>query len=95
MILDRAEDLSQEHLLNVDFGGLILSFVQYLNRLGNTSYQETTLRIKVKMCQLVEVLVEKKEVVGLRQDYRIRNKLVGIVLSWNSEYAMVFITKLE
>ncbi|KAJ3082728.1 Neurofibromin 1, partial [Quaeritorhiza haematococci] len=88
-ILERAEELSQDHLNNVDFGGLIVQFVQYLNRLGTLSQQlPVALRIKVKMCQLAEVLVAKKEIVGLRQEIRFRNYMVETFLEWNSEFAM-------
>ncbi len=86
LILERAEELPQSHFMNVDFGGLILSFVQYLNRLWDLPNQRlTALRIKVKVCQLAEVLVAKKEIVGLRQEIRLRNKLVSTFMDWNSE----------
>lgn len=88
-ILERAEELNPEHLLSVDFGSLILSFVQYLNCLTDSSQAQTALWIKVKMCQLSEVLVAKKELVGLRQEIKLRNRLLEIFLSWNSEFQNV------
>ncbi|KAJ3221156.1 Ras GTPase activating protein ira2, partial [Clydaea vesicula] len=88
LILERAEELSPDHLFKVDFGGLILSFIQYVNQLGKFNQTVTALRIKVKMCQLVEVLVGKKDTVGLRQEIRLRNRLVEIFLSWNSEFSL-------
>ncbi|KAJ1540075.1 Ras GTPase activating protein ira2, partial [Nowakowskiella sp. JEL0078] len=47
---------------------------------------QARLRISKNMCQLSEVLVAKKEYVSLPQEVRFRNKLVEMILEWNSEF---------
>ncbi|RKO86400.1 hypothetical protein BDK51DRAFT_31775, partial [Blyttiomyces helicus] len=44
--------------------------------------------IRVRMCTLAEIVVEKKEMVGLRQEIRFRNRMVEGLLEWNSEFSL-------
>ena len=85
LILDRVPEVS-ENLYAVDFGGLILSFANYLHRLTNG---HVALRIKVKMCQLTEALMAKKDYVTLRQEITMRNRLLEIITEWTSDYNAV------
>ena len=94
MIFERAADesvLTHEDFTtittgSVDLGSLILSFIQFINSLiPNPGSVQTFLRMKVKMCQLIEVMVTKKEIISLRQDIRFRNWILDILLGWNSE----------
>ncbi|CAJ0765239.1 21744_t:CDS:2, partial [Entrophospora sp. SA101] len=62
-----------------DLGGLVLSFARYLNRLESSS---VALRIKKKMCQLAEVLMIKKDYITLRQEIKLRNRLLEIFIEW-------------
>ncbi|CAH1760475.1 9376_t:CDS:10 [Entrophospora sp. SA101] len=78
LILERIQDAS-ENLYTVDLGGLVLSFAQYLNRLESSS---VALRIKKKMCQLAEVLMIKKDYITLRQEIKLRNRLLEIFIEW-------------
>ncbi|KAI8847022.1 hypothetical protein BC829DRAFT_444891 [Chytridium lagenaria] len=71
MILERAEGSSQH-----DFVGISAS-VDF-GTLG------TTWRITVKMCQFVEVMVAKRDLIALRQDIRVRNTLMECLIDWNS-----------
>ncbi|KAJ3130815.1 Neurofibromin 1 [Physocladia obscura] len=73
----------------VDIGSLILSFVQYLNSVvvQRIQMQPTLLRIRTKVCQLVEIVISKKEAVALRQVIKFKNKMLATVLAWNSEIA--------
>jgi neurofibromin 1 len=41
------------------------------------------------MCQLVEVLMSKKDMVILRQEFGLRNKLLEIIVEWTSDFALV------
>ncbi|CAI2169037.1 10253_t:CDS:10, partial [Funneliformis geosporum] len=84
LILERIYDVS-DNLYSCDLGGLVLSFARYLNRL-NTS--NTSLRIKKKMCVLAELLMLKKEYVNLRQEIKLRNKLIEIIMEWTSDSSM-------
>ncbi|KAJ3124569.1 Ras GTPase activating protein ira2 [Physocladia obscura] len=73
----------------VDVGSLILSFVKYLNSVVVQRIQmhPTLLRIRTKVCQLVEIVISKKEAVALRQEIQFKNKMLVTVLAWNSEIA--------
>jgi hypothetical protein len=83
--------LSQENLRSVDFGSLVMSFVLYAVNLNDSSQMIQSVRVRIKMCQLIEVLVSLKDVIGLRQEIRLRNRLLEIVISWNSDSDQVSI----
>lgn len=80
----------KEHLRNVDFGVLITSFCTYLENLNENSRISDVLRIRIRMCQLVETLMSKKDVIGLRQEIRLRNRLLETLISWSSYHQQVF-----
>ncbi|EXX73089.1 Ira2p [Rhizophagus irregularis DAOM 197198w] len=84
LILERIQDAS-ENLYTVDLGGLVLSFARYLNRLGSG---QVALRIKKRMCQLAEILMHKKDYVTLRQEIKLRNRLLEIFIEWTSDFTM-------
>ncbi|PKC12463.1 hypothetical protein RhiirA5_496913 [Rhizophagus irregularis] len=84
IILERIQDAS-ENLYTVDLGGLVLSFARYLNRLGSG---QVALRIKKRMCQLAEILMHKKDYVTLRQEIKLRNRLLEIFIEWTSDFTM-------
>ncbi|KAG0184581.1 Ras GTPase activating protein ira2 [Apophysomyces sp. BC1034] len=84
LILDRLTDPG-DHLLNIDFGTLIQQFGRYLNKLS-TSY--VTLRIKIKMCHLLETLMSKKEQIVIRNEMRLRNKLLEVIVEWTSDFSL-------
>ncbi|KAI8394136.1 uncharacterized protein BYT42DRAFT_553510 [Radiomyces spectabilis] len=83
-ILDRLTDPG-DCLLSIDFSTLINPFAAYLSKLPS-SY--AALRIKIKMCHLVEALVLKKEQIILRDEMRMRNKLLEIIVEWTSDFAL-------
>lgn len=86
MVLDRLVD-PNDALLSVDFSTLIIQFASYINRLPHENY--TTMRIMIMMCHLTEVLMLKKEQVIIRDDVRVRNKLLEIVVEWTSDFTLV------
>ncbi|KAF3210891.1 Ras GTPase activating protein ira2 [Orbilia oligospora] len=79
-IIDRVED-TQESLIAIDFGALTLILAKFLHNLKDDA---SALRAKVKMCQLVEVVARKKDLLDLRQDIRVRNSLLQILVDWMS-----------
>lgn len=85
LVLDRMED-SPENLLTVDFSSLINQYAKYLNKLGSG---QSALKIKIKFCQLTEVLMTKKDKITLRQEFRLRNKLLEIIVEWTSDFSLV------
>lgn len=85
-IVERMED-TQDMFLTVDLGALTLSLARYLHTLKEDN---TALRVKIRMCQLVELVARKKEVVNLRQDIRVRNNLLQILSEWMSQTQKVY-----
>ncbi|KAL7276775.1 Ras GTPase activating protein ira2 [Rhizina undulata] len=84
-IVERLED-AQDTFLNVDLGALTLSLARYLHVLKD---DYTTLRVKIRMCQLVELVARKKDTVNLRQEIRVRNNLLQILSEWMSRPSKV------
>lgn len=89
-VLDRVTDKT-ESLVTVDFSTLIKQYALYISKLGR---DQLTIKIKIKMCQLVEVLMSKKDKVTLRQEFGLRNKLLEIIVEWTSDFALVNETKI-
>ncbi|KAI9744970.1 MAG: Ras GTPase activating protein ira2, partial [Claussenomyces sp. TS43310] len=65
--------------LSIDIGALTLSFARFLN---GAIEVPITLKTKLKVCQLCEVITRKKELLNLRHDVRIRNQLLDIMFGW-------------
>ncbi|KAF9431608.1 Ras GTPase activating protein ira2 [Entomortierella beljakovae] len=84
LVLDRMSSPS-DAIFSVDFGALVLYFARYLHRLGHSL---NGLRVKIKMCQLCETLMQKKEYISLRQEIRLRNKMVEVMTEWMSDYSL-------
>ncbi|KAG0221205.1 Ras GTPase activating protein ira2 [Mortierella sp. GBA43] len=84
LVLDRMSS-SADAIFSVDFGLLVLYFARYLHRLGHSL---NGLRVKIKMCQLCETLMQKKEYISLRQEIRLRNKMVEVMIEWTSDFSL-------
>ena len=65
--------------LSIDVGALTLSFAKFLDELAEGA---STLRVKIKICQLCETITQKKELLNLRHDVRIRNQLLEVIFGW-------------
>ncbi|TAQ89305.1 hypothetical protein B7494_g2379 [Chlorociboria aeruginascens] len=65
--------------LVIDIGALTLNFAKFLNDLPEIG---STLRVKIKICQLCETVTQKKELLNLRHDVRIRNQLLEVIFRW-------------
>jgi neurofibromin 1 len=65
--------------LPVDLGALALNFAKFLNGMIEVP---GILRIRIKLCQLCEIVTRKKELLNLRHDVRIRNQLLEILFGW-------------
>ncbi|KAF8943228.1 Ras GTPase activating protein ira2 [Haplosporangium gracile] len=84
LVLDRMSSPS-DAIFSFDFGALVLYFARYLHRLGHSL---NGLRVKIKMCQLCETLMQKKEYISLRQEIRLRNKMVEVMIEWTSDFSL-------
>lgn len=65
--------------LSIDIGVLTLNFARFLDDLADGP---SILRVKIKICQLCETVTQKKDLLNLRHDVRIRNQLLEIIFSW-------------
>jgi neurofibromin 1 len=65
--------------LSIDVGALTLNFAKFLDQLTESA---SILRVKIKICQLCETVTQKKELLNLRHDVRIRNQLLEVIFSW-------------
>jgi hypothetical protein len=66
----------------VDFGGILQSFCEYLERLGRNPVK---MQIKIKMCLLCEFVAAKRDVLHLKQEVRLMNNLLSYVHRWAAE----------
>jgi len=66
----------------VDFGGILQSFCEYLERLGRDPVK---LQIKIRMCGLCELVAAKRDVLHLKQEVRLMNNLLTYVHRWALE----------
>lgn len=82
-ILDRLASFS-EPLASVDLETLILLCARYLTRLGRSA---TSLRIKIKMVAMVEVLLTRRNFITFRQEIKFRNRLLEHFVEWTSDFA--------
>ncbi|CAO3589215.1 unnamed protein product [Absidia cylindrospora] len=84
LLLNRLMD-PNDCLMNIEFGAFVHQFTKYVDALPN-SY--VTLRIKIKICSLVEACLSKKEQIIIGNETHLRNKLLGIIKGWTSDYLM-------
>ncbi|KAK4119986.1 hypothetical protein N657DRAFT_683989 [Parathielavia appendiculata] len=75
--LDTPSDLGAASSLHL--GALCLNFAKFLDGVSDTA---NSLRVKIKICQLVEAVTKRKEQLNLRDDVRIRNQLLQYIFSW-------------
>lgn len=67
----------------VDFGGILRSFCEYLERLGRDPVK---LQIKVRMCSLCELVAAKRDILNLKQEGRLLNNLLEYLYKWAIEF---------
>lgn len=65
--------------LSIDVGALTLNFAKFLDEMAESA---SILRVKIKICQLCETVTQKKELLNLRHDVRIRNQLLEVIFGW-------------
>lgn len=80
LVVDRVDEF-HETFFSIDLGSSLLHLAQHLQLLANDN---TILRVKIRFCQLCEVVALKRELLNFRYDVRIRNQIVEILLGWIS-----------
>ncbi|KAF5294854.1 hypothetical protein FQA39_LY00338 [Lamprigera yunnana] len=79
-ILDCAKnEQPSEHLGVTSIEGMMLGIVRYVRHLDMTVH---AIHIKTKLCQLVEVMMKRRDDLAFRQEMKFRNKLVEYLTDW-------------
>lgn len=72
-------DQPAEHLGVTSIEGMMLQIVRYARHLDMSVHG---LHIKTKLCQLVEVMMHRRDDLSFRQEMKFRNKLVEYLTDW-------------
>lgn len=75
--LDSPQDLAAAS--SVHLGSLTLSFAKFI---ADQTNSPASLRTKIRVCQLSEAVMRRKEHLNLRDDVLIRNQLLEYVIGW-------------
>ncbi|KAM6970361.1 neurofibromin-like [Aplochiton taeniatus] len=78
-LLDNNNEGSSEHLGQASIETMMLNLVRYVRILGNTVQE---ILIKTKLCQLVEVMMERHDDLSFCQEMKFRNKMVEYLTDW-------------
>ncbi|XP_034936145.1 neurofibromin isoform X2 [Chelonus insularis] len=78
-VLESKSDQPSEYLGMTSIEGMTLAIVRYVRHLDTTIY---TIRIKTKLCQLVEAMMKRRDDLAFRQEMKFRNKLVEYLTDW-------------
>ena len=65
--------------VQVDLAELLALLVQYTHRLGR---DDASLRIKIKLCLLVESVLSKSDCVVLQNEASVRNTVLECLVDW-------------
>lgn len=80
----RNSDQGEQPTLSELFGatsieGMMLGIVRYVRHLDMTVH---AIHIKTRLCQLVEVMIKRRDDLAFRQEMKFRNKLVEYLTDW-------------
>lgn len=78
-VLDSKTDQPSEYLGMTSIEGMMLAIVRYVRHLDMTVH---AIHIKTKLCQLVEVMMKRRDDLAFRQEMKFRNKLVEYLTDW-------------
>ncbi|KAG8451956.1 hypothetical protein GDO86_003952 [Hymenochirus boettgeri] len=78
-LLDNHTEGSSEHLGQASLETMMLNLVRYVRVLGN---MVQAIQIKTKLCQLVEVMMERRDDLSFCQEMKFRNKMVEYLTDW-------------
>ena len=70
-----------EDAMNVDMSSTMLTLSSFVNRFSSSS---SATRIKIKYCNLVEVVCSRTDTLMIRKDSPVRHQILERVLSWMS-----------
>uniref|UniRef100_A0A803SV01 Neurofibromin 1 n=1 Tax=Anolis carolinensis TaxID=28377 RepID=A0A803SV01_ANOCA len=78
-LLDNHTEGSSEHLGQASIETMMLNLVRYVRVLGNMVH---AIQIKTKLCQLVKVMMERRDDLSFCQEMKFRNKMVEYLTDW-------------
>ncbi|XP_044286035.1 neurofibromin isoform X4 [Varanus komodoensis] len=78
-LLDNHTEGSSEHLGQASIEAMMLNLVRYVRVLGNLVH---AIQIKTKLCQLVKVMMERRDDLSFCQEMKFRNKMVEYLTDW-------------
>lgn len=78
-VLANKTDKPAEDVGATSIESMILGIVRYCRHLDNSPH---CLHIKQKFCQLVEILMSRRDDLAFRQEMKFRNKLVEYLSDW-------------
>ncbi|XP_062328216.1 neurofibromin isoform X4 [Osmerus eperlanus] len=78
-LLDSHTEGSSEHLGQASIETMMLNLVRYVRILGNMVH---AIQIKTNLCQLVEVMMERRDDLSFCQEMKFRNKMVEYLTDW-------------
>ncbi|XP_041948329.1 neurofibromin isoform X7 [Alosa sapidissima] len=78
-LLDNHTEGSSEHLGVASIETMMLNLVRYVRILGNMVH---AIQIKTRLCQLVEVMMERRDDLSFCQEMKFRNKMVEYLTDW-------------
>ncbi|KAJ6657871.1 hypothetical protein lerEdw1_001791 [Lerista edwardsae] len=78
-LLDNHTEGSSEHLGRASIETMMLNLVRYVRVLGNLVH---AIQIKTKLCQLVKVMMERRDDLIFCQEMKFRNKMVEYLTDW-------------
>lgn len=70
---------SSEHLSVTSIEAMMLGIVRYVRHLDMTVH---AIHIKTKLCQLVEMMMKRRDDLAFRQEMKFRNKMVEYLTDW-------------
>ncbi|CAH1800649.1 unnamed protein product [Owenia fusiformis] len=78
-ILENKTDTPCEHLGVASIEPLMLAIVRYVRHLDSSIH---AIQIKIKLCQLVDAMMQRRDDLTFRQEMKFRNKLVEYLTDW-------------
>ncbi|XP_074045107.1 neurofibromin isoform X16 [Macrotis lagotis] len=78
-LLDNHAEGSSEHMGQASIETMMLNLVRYVRVFGNLVQ---AIQIKTKLCQLVQVMMERRDDLSFCQEMKFRNKMVEYLTDW-------------
>ncbi|KAL1917866.1 uncharacterized protein VTP21DRAFT_3700 [Calcarisporiella thermophila] len=78
--------------ISMDLGNLLLNFLRYLDQAGQS---QEVLRMKIKACQMCELVVSRREYIIFNKPMVLRNKLADIIIEWAREFSEIDFNRQE